>query len=84
MGLTRAPIFGSMRSPHPDLWPHKVNRRRLAQEDLDLLPQPSEGRGAPDDQLAPIQSLGALDHPTHGKPRSKRRAPSGLRTVTPR
>jgi hypothetical protein len=46
--------------------------------------EPSKGRGAPGDQVAPSQSLDALDHPTHDRPRSGRRAPPGLRLATPR
>jgi hypothetical protein len=84
VGPMRATVQGSACSPHPDLLPQKVGLGRPPREDHDLLPQPSEGRGAPGDQLAPSQSPDVLDHLTHGRPRSKRRAPPGLRTVTPR
>jgi hypothetical protein len=53
MGPTSVSLQGLVCSPHPDLCPQKVGHRRPAREDRDLQPQPSEGRGALDDLLAP-------------------------------
>jgi hypothetical protein len=83
MGPTRvSPRLGAL--PVPDLWPRKVGPRRPARVDQGLLPKPLEGRGMPGDQAASSQSLGALDHPTHGQLRPKGRVPPGLKSVTPR
>ena len=44
----------------PGLWSQEVSPRRPAREDRDLLPQPSKGHGASDDQMAPSQSPALL------------------------
>ena len=84
MGPMRASVRGSACFPHPHLWRQEVSPRRPPSDDQGLLPQPLEGCGAPVNQLAPSQSQNTLNHPTHGRPRLKRRAPPSLRTVTPR
>jgi hypothetical protein len=69
----------SARSPCPDLWLHKVSPRRPSQEDRGLLSKPLEGHGAPGDQVALSQSPDALNHPTNGRSRPKRRGAPGLK-----
>ena len=54
----------------PRAAPLEVGPRRPAREDRGLLPQPSEGHGAPDDQMAPSQSPTLLiTRPTAGSDR---------------